>query len=157
MINYQGIVKPSFHAYRMLNALGDIELYKDEQLFVSRRSEDDKIVALAYNYPVGYYNAVPGGNNKRENGTSRDIELQLDNLAAGKMFRIEILDSESGNVHNYWEAMGSPEPPTREQVVELKKFAENLRTEIVSADKDGRCTIKQTLTPWSVVLIEQIN
>ncbi len=157
MINYQGIVKPSFHAYRMLNALGDIELYKNDELFVSRRSDNDKIVALAYNYPVEYYNAVPDGANKREEGTSRNVDLTLVNLAPGQMFRVEILDKDSGNIHNYWESMGKPEPPTREQVVEMKKFAENLRTEIITADQDGKCVIKHTLTPWSVVLIEQIN
>ncbi len=157
MINYQGIVKPSFHAYRMLNALGEIELYKGDNLFVSRRSDSGKIVALAYNYPKEYYNAVPSGANKRESGSSSQIDLQLENLAPGKMFKLEILDTNSGNIHNYWEAMGKPEPPTREQVVEMKRFAENLRTELVTADENGRCVIKHTLTPWSVVLIEQIN
>lgn len=32
MINFQGIVKPSFHAYRMLNQLGDKKLYYTDPL-----------------------------------------------------------------------------------------------------------------------------
>ncbi len=157
MINYQGIVKPSYHAYRMLHQLGDEELYKNDYLFVSRKSGDGKVVALAYNYPDEYVNSVPRGNNKREAGTSKELNLKLTGLKPGAMFKIETLDKDSGNIHNYWEAMGKPEPPTREQVKVMKNYAENLRTITVVADKDGNCTISQELTPWSVVLIEQIQ
>ncbi len=157
MINYQGIVKPSYHAYRMLNQLGDEELYHDEKLFVSRDTKSGKVVAIAYNYPEEYYNSVPRGADKREEGTSKMLNLTLKNLTPGKMFKIETLDKESGNIFNYWEAMGKPEPPTREQVKVMKDYAENLRTEFVVVDKKGNCTISQELTAWSVVLIEQIN
>ena len=53
--------------------------------------------------------------------------------------------------------MGKPEPPTREQVKVMKAHAENLKTEIVTVGNDGKLSINQTLTPWSVVLIQQIN
>lgn len=56
LINYQGLVKPSYHAYRMLNQLGDEELFSNDHLFVSRNSGNGKIIALAYNYPEEYYN-----------------------------------------------------------------------------------------------------
>ncbi len=157
MINYQGIVKPSFHAYRMLHQLGDEKVFANDRLFVSRNSGDGKIVALAYNYPEEYVNSVPRGNSKREEGTSKELDFTLTGLKPGTMFKIEILDKESGNIHNYWEAMGKPEPPTREQVKVMKDYAENLRTVTVVADKNGNCTIKQELTPWCVLLIEQLN
>ncbi|MFI3291987.1 MAG: glycoside hydrolase [Rikenellaceae bacterium] len=157
MINYQGIVKPSYHAYRMLNKLGNIEVYKDEKLFVSSNSENGKVTAIAYNYPAEYEQSVPRGADKRESGTSKQLDLTLRGLKPGAMFKIETLDKDSGNIINYWESMGKPEPPTREQVKVMKSYAENLRTVMVSADKNGNCTIKQELTPWSVVLIEQIN
>ena len=157
MINYQGLVKPSYHAYRMLHQLGDEELFKNDYLFVSRKSENGKIVALAYNYPKEYYGSVPAGNNKLEEGTSRVLDFTLTGLQAGKMFKIEILDKDHGNIHNSWEAMGKPEPPTREQIKVMKKAANALKTELVSADKDGNLSIKHEITPWSLVLIEQIN
>ena len=53
--------------------------------------------------------------------------------------------------------MGKPEPPTREQIKVMKDAANNLKTEIVVADENGNLTIQHTITPWSVVLIEQIN
>ncbi|MFI3282674.1 MAG: glycoside hydrolase [Rikenellaceae bacterium] len=157
MINYQGIVKPSYHAYRMLHQLGDIEVYKDEKLYVSRDSGDDRIIAIAYNYPAEYEQSVPRGADRRESGTSKELDLTLKGLKPGAMFKIETLDKESGNIYNYWESMGKPEPPTREQVKVMKSYAENLRVDVVTADKDGNCVISRELTPWSVVLIEQIN
>jgi xylan 1,4-beta-xylosidase len=157
MINFQGIVKPSYHAYRILHQLGDEKLYQDDYLFVSRKSGDDKIVAVAYNYPEEYETSVPSGKDKREKGTSKELDFSLTGLKAGTMFKVETLDKDHGNIHNYWVAMGKPEPPTREQVKVLKDFAESLKTEIITVGEDRTLNIEQTLTPWSVVLIQQIN
>ncbi len=157
MINFQGLVKPSYHAYRLLNQLGDEKIYKDDYLFVSRDSGNGKVTALAYNYPEEYENAVPSGSNKREDGTSKPLSFSLKGLKAGTQFKIETLDKDHGNIHNYWEAMGKPEPPTREQVKVMKDFAETLKTEIISVNQDGILEVEKELTPWSVVLIKQIN
>lgn len=157
MINFQGLVKPSYHAYRMLNQLGDEKLYKDDYLFVSRHSGNGKVAALAYNYPQEYEKAVPSGRNKLEEGTSKALNLTLTNLKPGTQFKIEILDKDHGNIHNYWEAMGKPEPPTREQVKVMKEFAESLKTELVTVGNDGTLAISKTLSPWAVALIQQIN
>ncbi|WP_372753471.1 hypothetical protein [Labilibaculum sp.] len=157
LINYQGLVKPSYHAYRMLHQLGDEKLFSDDHLFVSRNSDNGKIIALAYNYPEEYYKSVPRGNNKREEGTAKELNFKLKDLQPGTMFKVEVLDKDHGNIHNYWEKMGKPEPPTREQVKVMKKVAENLKTSILKADEKGEISIQQELSPWSVVLIEQIN
>lgn len=160
MINYQGLVKPSYHAYRMLHELGDEKLFKNDYLFVSRESGDDKIIALAYNYPEDHYNAVPSSIKKiekYENGKSRDLDLRISDLKPGTMFKLEVLDKDNGNIYNYWESMGKPEPPTREQIKVMKKYAESLKTELVSVNDKGELNIKRELSPWSLVLIKQIN
>lgn len=160
MINYQGLVKPSYHAYRMLHQLGDEQLFKNDYLFVSRDSGDGKVVALAYNYPEDHYKAVPSSIrkiDKYENGKSRQLDFALSDLKPGTQFKIEVLDWESGNIYNYWEAMGKPEPPTREQIKVMKDYAENLKTELVTADENGQVQITRELSPWSLVLIEQLN
>jgi xylan 1,4-beta-xylosidase len=160
LINYQGLVKPSYHGYRMLHQLGDEKLFKNDYLFVSRNSSNGKVVALAYNYPEEYYNAVPKSIkkiDKHQEGTSRTVNLSLSDLKPGTQFEIEILDKDHGNIYDYWEAMGKPEPPTREQIKVMKDFANSLKTEIVSADDKGNLSIEHELTPWSVMLIEQIN
>jgi len=157
MINFQGLKKPSYHAYRMLNQLGDKQLYKDDYLFVSKKSNNGNIVALAYNYPKEYEDAVPSGSNKRESGTSKQLDLALSNLKPGALFKIEILDKDHGNIHNFWEDMGKPEPPTREEIKVMKAYADAMKTEFVKADEKGDLSIKHEITPWSLVLIEQIN
>ncbi|WP_406683258.1 hypothetical protein N1F78_11255 [Seonamhaeicola sp. MEBiC1930] len=160
MINYQGLVKPSYHAYRMLHQLGDEKLFKNDYLFVSRKSGNGKVVALAYNYPEDYYNAVPSSIKKiekYEEGSSRQLNLKFSDLKPGAQFKIEVLDKDHGNIYNYWEKMGKPEPPSREQIKVMKNFAETLDNHVVSADKDGNLNIQRELSPWSLVLIEQIN
>jgi len=160
MINYQGLVKPSYHAYRMLHHLGDEKLFKNDYLFVSRKSGNAKVVALAYNYPEDHYNAVPASIkkiDKYERGSTRKLKMELTALKPGTQFKIETLDKDHGNIYNYWETMGKPEPPTREQIKVMKEFAENLKTEIITADEKGIIKIDRTLSPWSLVLIEQIN
>ncbi|KJD33773.1 glycoside hydrolase [Tamlana sedimentorum] len=157
MINYQGLVKPSYHAYRMLNQLGNQQLYKNEYLFISKKSDDKKIVALAYNYPKEYENAVPSGTNKRESGTSKQLNFTLKNLKPGTLFELEILDKDHGNIHNFWEAMGKPEPPTREQIKIMKAFANTMNKKFVKANSNGMLNINHEITPWSLVLIKQIN
>ncbi|WP_282124528.1 GH39 family glycosyl hydrolase [Algibacter mikhailovii] len=157
MINFQGLVKPSYHAYRMLNQLGDLEVYKDDFLFVSKNSSDGNIVALAYNYPQEYEEAVPSGNNKRENGTSKNLNFSLTGLNPGCIFEIEVLDKDHGNIHNFWEEMGKPEPPSREEIKVMKAYAKTMKTEYVKADKNGVLVINHEITPWSLVLIKQLN
>jgi xylan 1,4-beta-xylosidase len=157
MINFQGLVKPSYHAYRMLHQLGDVKLYQNDYLFVSRKSGNGQIVAIAYNYPDEYMGAVPAGNKKLENGTSKTLDFSLSGLKPGTIFKIEILDKDHGNIHPYWETMGKPEPPTREQIKVMKEVANRLNTEIMAADEKGNFNLKHTISPWSLVLIEQIN
>lgn len=160
MINFQGLVKPSYHAYRLLHQLGDEKLYKDDYLFVSRDSGNGKIKALAYNYPQEAENSVPAGYKSYDylsEGTPKQLDLVLSNLKPGAMFKIETLDKDHGNIHSYWEKMGKPEPPTREQIKVMKNVAENLKTITMTADAKGELHIQQKLEPWNVVLIEQIN
>jgi len=157
MINFQGLVKPSYHAYRMLHELGNQQLYKDDYLFVSKETSTGNVVALAYNYPVEYENAVPAGTDKRESGTAKKLDFTLTGLEANTMFEIEILDKDHGNIHNFWESMGKPEPPTREEIKVMKTYANTMKTEFVKADSNGNLTINRSITPWSLVLIKQIN
>ncbi|MCL5129589.1 hypothetical protein [Algibacter sp. L4_22] len=160
LINYQGLVKPSYHAYRMLHQLGDEEIFKNDYLFVSKKSGNGKVVALAYNYPEDHYSAVPASIkkiDKYESGATRQLKLELTDLKPGTQFKIETLDKDHGNIYNYWEKMGKPEPPTREQIKVMKQYAENLKTEIITADKNGELKLDRVLSPWSLVLIEQVN
>ncbi len=158
MINFQGIVKPSFHAYRMLHELGDEQLYYSDPVMVSRHSATGKITALAFNYPEEFTDMVPSARNRDNymNASSKDVEFSLDNLIPGASFIIEILDDEHGNVYRNYKEIGAPKSLSVKQTEYLKNKAWETDKQTVSADEKGHLEFKKTLKPWSCVLISQI-
>lgn len=159
MINFQGIVKPSFHAYRMLNQLGDEKLYYTDPLFVSRSSKTGKVTAVAFNYPKEFEQRVPGGRDCStfmENVSSKIVDLKLINLKPGTAFEIETLDKDHGNVIDKYRLMGSPHSPNRAETAVLKQEGWNTAKEIVKVGTNGILEWKRELVPWSCVLIREL-
>lgn len=164
MINYQGLPKPTFHAYRMLNALGDEVINRDGDAFVTRHSDTGKITAILTHYPeemngkgipVSNFEDEESAQRACEIGSPKAFSLVLSGLKPGAVFDIEILDREHGDVYEAWQRIGAPEPPSRQQIVELKeKACATLRT-TVKADRAGVLSWRETLLPWSCVLINE--
>jgi len=159
MINFQGLVKPSYHAYRMLNALGDEIVYRENGKFISRDSKTGKIVILLYNYPEEMNDDIPDRGDMEPKASygfpPKSFSIALKNLTAGAHFTVEQLDENNGNVYQAWKSMGSPEPPTREQIQKLKLAANTLQTESIRADRKGTLVWEKKLKPWTCVLIRQ--
>jgi len=158
MINFQGIVKPSFHAYRMLHQLGDEKIFYSEPLFVSRSSQTGKISALAFNYPKKFEARVPGAESVKNymQASSRKMDVTFKNLSPGALFELETLDNSHGNIKPFYDNFGAPKSPTREETTLLKKQAWNTFKEVLKADSEGKLTIQKELTPWECVLIKEI-
>ena len=162
MINFQGIVKPVFHGYRMLNQLGDEILKKEDGLAVTRHSITGKVTAILYHYPAEIIAAVPGSKGSRDiaektlaAGSPKKFTLELTDLRPNALFEIEILDQEHGFSLKEWQKMGSPEPPTREQTQLLKKLALNTDKKQIRSDTKGILHWELTLSPWAVVLLKE--
>lgn len=159
MINYQGIVKPTYHAYRMLHQLGDVKLYYKEPIFVSRHSDSGKITALAYNYPDEYRDAVPSArnlNNYIEGVSSKQLDLRLTGLRPSAVFVIETLDKDHGNAYDEWIRMGKPHSPTRAETEHLRQYAQQTLKETMCADAEGTLVIRREISPWSLILISEL-
>jgi xylan 1,4-beta-xylosidase len=162
LINYQQIVKPAFHAYRMMNQLGDQTLARTVGGLVSSDSKTGKISAVAYNYPAEMKVSLPLTDSVGEadkidaSGSQREFSLTLNHLPPNATFEIETLDREHGDAVAAWEQMGRPEPPTREQTEVLRKLAWATRKELVRADANGDLAIQRSLAAWTVVLIQQM-
>lgn len=159
MINFQGIVKPSFHAYRMLNQLGDEKLFYSDPIFVSRSSKTGKISAVAFNYPKEFEQRVPGSrdcNTFMNNVSSKPLDLKLTNLKPGTVIEIETLDKDNGNVIDKYRAMGSPHSPNREETALLKREGWSTVKEMITVGMDGVLVLKRDLTPWSCVLVREL-
>ncbi|MBC8083098.1 MAG: glycoside hydrolase [Hymenobacter sp.] len=159
LINYQGIVKPTFHAYRMLHQLGDEMLKREDGLIVTRHSKTGKITALLYHYPAEKTNVVGSMNVTEELnlGTPRAFDLTVTSLRAGAAVQLETLDRSHGFAYAEWEKMGRPEPPTRSQTEALKKAAFALHQESLKADAKGTFTLSRLLAPWTCVLVREAD
>ncbi len=158
MINFQGLVKPSFHAYRMLHQLGDEKLYYADPLFVSRSSESGKITAIAFNYPQEFEQAVPSAIHFHNymNASSKKLEVVLTGLKPGVTFVIETLDKEHGNVYDDYVSIGAPHSPTREEIEHLKQKAWGTQKETMRVAADGTLVLNRELSPWACVLIKEL-
>ncbi len=159
MNNMQGIVKPSYHAYRMLNQLGDEMLFNTDPVCVTRDSKSKKLRALAYNYPVEFEEAVPAKRNVHSymnNVSSKKLDLKLKGLAPNAVVSVEILDNENGNVMNTFRAMGKPHSPNLEQTEALRVAAWATQKITLKANDKGELTIERELDPWSCILIQEL-
>ncbi|MBC7886977.1 MAG: hypothetical protein H7Z13_03755 [Ferruginibacter sp.] len=157
LINYQGIAKPTFHAYRMLNALGDELLYKEDGMIVTRHSRSQKITALLFHYPSERKSVVDGNVEEVLNtGTPRKFILKINDAKPFSNFNIETLNRNNGFAYPKWKAMGSPEPPTREQTKQLKAAAFATKKEKAKADAKGALQWERILQPWHCVLIQAV-
>ena len=148
MINFQGLVKPSFHE----------KLYYNDPLFVSRSSKNGKVTAIAFNYPEEYEEAVPSARNFNNymNASSKKVDLVLKGLEPGTTFTIETLDKEHGNIYDDYVAIGAPHSPTREETAYLKQKAWGTHKEMIRVAANGTLTFSRDLSPWSCVLIKEL-
>ncbi|MGN0833649.1 MAG: glycoside hydrolase [Kiritimatiellia bacterium] len=158
LLNFQGIPKPTYHAFRMFHQLGDVAICNADPVLVTRNSKTGKTAALIYAYPAEYESHVPSARDvaKMTQASATDVDLTLTGLAAGATFEIETLDFAHGDACSAWEAMGRPHAPTIAQTAALKARAEATLRELVRAAEDGTLTYKRTLAPWSLVLIREL-
>jgi xylan 1,4-beta-xylosidase len=162
LINYQEIVKPAFHAYRMMNELGDQFLVRVPGGIVTRFSRTGLISAMAYNYPPEMKASLPVSNTLQaadaidDSGSARLFTLDLIHLPPGASFLIETLDRQHGDAVAAWETMGKPEPPNRKQTELLREEAWNTGKSIVRADAGGKLHIQISLAPWALISIRQM-
>ena len=158
MINFQGLVKPSFHAYRMLNQLGDEKIYYKDPLFISRSSKTGKLSAIAFNYPKEYEQTVPSMQNFTNymNASSKTLDIVLEGLNPNACFEIEVWDKLHGNVYDAYLNMGAPHSPNIREIEFLRQKAWDTVKEIVKVDEDGRLILKRDIDPWSCILIREL-
>jgi xylan 1,4-beta-xylosidase len=162
MITYQGIPKPSLHAYRFLNNLGDELLASSSQGVVTRERKGGRLSALLYNYPSEMRTAVPTTRSLEEAnrmmavGETRAVEIVLTGMPANVPVLVEILDQDHGNAVAAWDKMGRPEPPTREQTRILRQVADDTQEELLHTDTAGTIVIDRLLPPWAVIMVRQM-
>jgi xylan 1,4-beta-xylosidase len=163
MINLQGIVKPTFHAYRFMNALGDELLGRFSAGVVTRCSRTKRLSAIAYHYPPEMPQTVLASFDSRDKayetlalGEPEQLNIELAGLKPGVQVVVETLDKQNGNALAAWEALGKPDNLSREQAKFLREKAAATKQEIFAADRNGHFKLQRTIEPWSVVLIREL-
>jgi xylan 1,4-beta-xylosidase len=162
LVNYQGIEKPAFHAYRFLNALGDELLAQPFGGVVTRDHRTGKVAVLAYHYPAAVPESLPTAGSVRQaqamqsRGEPTPLAIDLTGLAPGAPFEVETLDADHGDAVAAWQAMGSPTEPTREQTATLRQRSAATDVRRAAADAAGGLHVRQALQPWTVVLVRQL-
>jgi len=163
MINLQGIVKPTFHAYRFMNLLGDELLEKFSGGMVTRCSKTKKLSAIAYHYPPEMPQTVLASFDSRDKayetlalGKPEQLHVELIGLKAGAKILVETLDQQNGNALAAWEVLGKPGNLSREQTTQLREKSAATKKENLAADTNGNFKWQRTVEPWSVVLIREL-
>ncbi|HEY1661682.1 MAG TPA: beta-xylosidase [Verrucomicrobiae bacterium] len=162
MINLQGIVKPVFHAYRFLNALGDELVGEFPGGIVTRHRLSGKLTAIAFHYPPEMRQTVPASFDSCDKacetlalGKTEQLNIEFSGLKAGAKILVETLDKQNGNAIAAWETAGKPGNPTRQQTRSLRDKAVATKTETLAADVNGNFELTRAIEPWSVVLIRE--
>jgi len=94
--------------FELLHGLGDERLAVSSDNILATRRPDGSLVIAAWNL------TGPGSG-----ASDKTIQLQFAHVQIGSV-RIVRVDSDHGDVHKAYEAMGSPRYPTREQIEKLR-------------------------------------
>jgi xylan 1,4-beta-xylosidase len=163
LINYQGIVKPAFHAYRFLNQLGEEEVHRANGFLATRGKSDGRLSAVLCHFPSEHTDAPPfaasldAAEKTLAFGAHVSREIEIHHLPPHAPYLIETVDAENGFALRQWQAMGSPSSPSPEQISLLRDFAWNTHRQIVCVNKHGLLHLELTLAPWTIALIREIQ
>ena len=149
----RGIPKASFNSYKLLHALGETRLAADGPALASRRA-DGSTAALVWNLAdVPQPSGIPGMTRTRPvKGDAKRLEIELVGARPGQAVRVRQVDQQQGSPLPAWRAMGSPQYPTREQLVQLRKSAEIAPARVMKVNAKGRLVLD--LPPEGLALLE---
>jgi xylan 1,4-beta-xylosidase len=163
LINYQGIAKPAFHAYRFLHQLGTEEIFRAEGFLATRAKAHGHVRAVVCHYPEECPTAPPfavsfdAADEVLRLGVPLTRRIVIRNLPAGSPYLVETVDEAHGFAGRAWDAMGRPASPSRDQIALLRDIATGARREIVRVDDTGTLQLELMLAPWAIALIREMQ
>lgn len=156
LINEQGIHKPTFHVFNMLNRLGTyLESCMPEGVVCS--DENGAASGLWFNYPremgtrpIGSVHTYEETRYLSEYGPAVHVHHEVSGLQPGDMYALETIDCQHGDVAAAWHEMGEPINLSRQQVEWLKIKADGLDRKKIQVNQAGVLIIDIDLAPWAV-------
>lgn len=125
MINYQGIKKPSFRAYELLNKLGPERLKSDAQRTIAAKSKDGGVQVLFWDFS----NTLPPETNNQSYYVTdikpelkQEVKLQIDSLKPGRyQASIYRVGYRINDPYSEYLDLGRPNKLTRDQAAKIKE------------------------------------
>ncbi len=167
LVALNGIPKPTFHTFAFFSKLGEEQLYRDDNIIVTRR-RDGSIAIAAWN-PVVVKRAGADqdpGNDANDGDRykaanveaecqetrSLDIEFPFDSEAV--FMKRQTVNEEVGNPLKTWMQMGRPRYPGKDMVEVLKQAAQPGITTCRLGTNGGTVRFKLELSKNEVTLVE---
>ena len=161
LVTTNGIPKPTWHAYRFLNALGGELIGRSEEVFFTRR-KDGKLSGIIWNYPEAEVPlAAPVCRDPKEaidvvnTGSAKNVDIEISGFAPYARFQVETLSREYGDAAIAFYEMGSPLEPTRSEEEYLRNISRPA-VHMWTADENGVLRIKGTIPAWEIRLIQEL-
>lgn len=167
LIALNGIPKPTFHTFAFFSRLGEEQLYRDDNIIVTRR-KDGSIAIAAWNPVIVNRsgsdqesgNAVNDGdkykaaNEAAESRETRSFEIELPFDCEAVFMKRQTVNEDVGNPLRTWMQMGRPRYPGKDQVEALRQAAQpGLNTCRINTD-GGAIRFNLELTKNEITLVE---
>lgn len=160
MINYQGIKKPSFRAYELLNKLGSEKLKVDAPRTIATKSKDGSVQALFWDFS----NTLPAETNNQayyitdiKPKQKQDVKLEINGLKPGRyQLSIYQVGYRVNDPYAEYLELGRPNKLTRDQVAKIKDRCNGapVKTEIVTVGKGKPISQEFKLRENDVYLVD---
>jgi xylan 1,4-beta-xylosidase len=163
MVNFQGIVKPVWHAFRMMHNLGTQLVCNQEGLVVTK-TEEGKVSAIRYVHPESFSKTVPihyypdheGAQAIELTGEPVEVDILFEGLMPNATIELEYVDCQNGCAMEAYKRMGRPISPSKEAVKELKEAALATQVSKERADNSGTYHLKRAMQAWSMLAIREL-
>ncbi|MFA5293620.1 MAG: xylan 1,4-beta-xylosidase [Phycisphaerae bacterium] len=142
LVGLNGVVKPTFHLFAFFARLGSEQLYRDNDMIVTRR-DDGSIAIVAWN-PVA----------EKRDGFKRQFEMEIPLSFGEVLIKQQTVDEENGNAWNAWRTMGRPRYPDKRRIETLKQAATPAMTVKRQQIHNGMLNLSFSLNKNGICLIE---
>ena len=163
MINYQGIKKPAYYAYKFLNELGDTEVAVGENYIVTKDSLRGKAAILAWNYDSDTMKTALTMTNSFEDteavvkeGKKKHTSFEVGGFDPEVCFSVETVNDKHGCAMGLYKKLGYPSSLSPRKIRLLKNRAESIKTDVIKADKRGVLKVERNMKPWEIMLITEL-
>jgi xylan 1,4-beta-xylosidase len=154
LINFNGLPKASFNAYRLLHMLGDQEVHVegdglDGRLNIWAAKTESEGHVLAYYWQPQNHEELQ---EKKVNIALNGLGCETSNCQISTY----LIDQNHSNVYQAWKKLGSPENLTEKDVKRLnaKSKLEMVEKKTVAVDTQGMVNLQLSIKPGSVVFFK---